>query len=67
VNLYKLTIRTKKKQRELELVVHAPSLDDAKAHVRQRYLDCEFLDARELDYVTKHFVIAELDQVADAV
>lgn len=56
-----MEVRTKKKGRALEMVVHAESMEQAQAHVRSRFTKCEILNPIELDDVPKHFVVFELE------
>lgn len=61
VKLFKMEIRTKKKSRALDVLVHADSLEQATAHVRARFPKCEIINPLELSAVPKHFVIAEYE------
>lgn len=61
MKLFKFEIRTKKKRRELDVLVHAKTPSAAHDHLEKRYAGHEVLNFIELPDDTKHFVIAELD------
>jgi hypothetical protein len=61
VKLFLYQIRTKKKRRVLDVLVHARGKKAAGAHLEKRYAGHEVIRSTELPAVTKHFVVGEYD------
>lgn len=59
--LFKAEVQTKQKRRALEVIVHAESLEDAKAYLAGKFPGCTTSNWIELDYVPKYFIVAELE------
>lgn len=60
MNLYRAEVQTKR--RTLEVVVHAYTLEDARAHLASKFKGCEISGWKELDDGVRHFTVAELEE-----
>jgi hypothetical protein len=61
MKLFLFQIRTKKKRRTLDVLVHAKTKRAAEKHLDEKYLDHKRLRSHELAGVPKHFVLGEYD------
>lgn len=60
MKLYLVDVVTRTKL--LEVLVHAESAEQARGHVASKFPRCKLQNMRELEPVSKHFVIAEGDR-----